>query len=126
MSDPQREILVVDDDDDVRDAISLALTEEGYRVSTKCDGLEALEYLREAERPALILLDMMMPRMDGAELCARLAEDATLSSIPVVIVTAGAWAERRPKAPSQVRGVLKKPVTLERLLEVVEKICVRE
>jgi two-component system response regulator MprA len=124
MSAPRASILVVDDDDDVRDAIRSALADEGYEVACAGDGLEALDYLRREPSPELILLDMMMPRMDGAEFCAIHAEDPALAPIPVVLVTADMHCEQRIQ-PMETVSYLKKPVSLEELLSVVEKYCAK-
>src|SRR5687768_12374553 len=82
-----RYILVVDDDLDLAEAIQGVLIAEGYEVHHSCDGLEALEHLAVSPAPALILLDWMMPRCDGATFRARQKTDPALAAIPVVIFT---------------------------------------
>jgi two-component system OmpR family response regulator len=79
-----RTILLVDDDESLRQVISQYLMQEGYRVITAGSGAEALK-LFYSERPAAVLLDLMMPGMDGWEVCARLRE---LSDAPILLVTA--------------------------------------
>ncbi len=115
-------ILIVEDDDDVRDALRFALTDEGYRVACAGDGIEALDYLRQGPRPEVILLDMMMPRMDGAQFRAAQLEDPALAAIPVVLVTADARAQQRMKG-MEARAYLRKPVSLDQLLDIIEKLC---
>lgn len=80
-------ILLVDDEEDLLDLLEYALAREGYIVFTAADGVEGLR-IAQAERPDLIVLDIMMPRMDGIELCRRLREDAHLRLTPVLMLTA--------------------------------------
>ncbi len=79
-------ILVVDDDRDVRDFVAESLRQEGYRVETASNGHEALERLRQ-EPSSLILLDLMMPVMDGNELVERLRSDPDTATIPIMSLT---------------------------------------
>src|SRR6516165_4861574 len=82
-------VLVVEDDHDVRVAVRLVLEDEGYQVDSVTDGRRALEHLeRSAQLPDLILLDLMMPGMDGWDFAARLRANPRLCSIPVVVVSA--------------------------------------
>src|SRR5689334_10355653 len=79
-------VLIVDDDEDVREAVRAVLENEGYRTAEAEDGREALAFVQEAEdKPALLLLDLMMPTMDGWQLRARLSSDPELAAIPIVI-----------------------------------------
>jgi CheY-like chemotaxis protein len=113
-------VLVVDDDPDILDAICDILESEGYRVSRARHGLEALQRI-DAERPAIILLDLMMPVMDGVTFAQRLrdrAEDGTLgASIPIVVIS----AEGNPQKAAAVgaAGYLAKPFDIETLLTQV-------
>ena len=98
------------------------LEAEGYRVAIAANGYEALEQLRTESLPALILLDMMMPVMDGWQFRAEQQKMPELASIPVVTVTADGNA--RQKALSiNAAGCLAKPVTIDSLLEEVERVC---
>ena len=83
MSEPPT-ILVVDDEQSYRDALSVALEREGFRVETAADGPEAIAKA-DATRPALILLDIMLPRMSGVDVCRELR---TRSQVPIIMVTA--------------------------------------
>ena len=83
MADPQL-ILVVDDEPSYRDALSVALQREGFAVDTAADGVEALERF-EASRPALVLLDVMLPRMSGVDVCR---EIRSTSRTPIIMVSA--------------------------------------
>jgi CheY-like chemotaxis protein len=110
-------VLVVDDDEDIRDALSVVLGSEGYLVVCAMHGAQALERLREC-RPALIILDQMMPVMDGAAFIAAKNLDPSISKIPVLAIT----ASMQP----QVEGAtafMRKPVDLDCLLAAVAR-CV--
>ncbi|WP_438027678.1 response regulator [Sorangium sp. So ce233] len=115
-------ILVVEDDLDIRSILSQLLVFEGYDVEEAADGAEALALLRRDQPPALILLDLMMPVMDGWQLRAELQRDPALASIPVVIVSADVRAEQEASR-LRVEGLLKKPLQIEPLLELVHRIC---
>ncbi|MBC8077373.1 MAG: response regulator transcription factor [Chloroflexales bacterium] len=80
----QRSILIVDDDPGLRELIRINLEHEGYRVMQASNGVECLETVRE-QRPELVLLDVMMPEMDGLEACERLRQ---FSTVPVLMLTA--------------------------------------
>lgn len=82
-------VLAVDDDPVIRQLLEINLELEGYEVRLAGDGVEAVEAAREF-RPDLILLDVMMPRMDGWQACATIREDADLAEIPVVFLSARA------------------------------------
>lgn len=114
-------ILVVEDDADIREIVEEALADEGYEVMGAADGLDALERLRAATvLPRLILLDLMMPRMNGLELREALLKIEAWSSIPVVIVSADANAQEKSEA-MRVAGLLQKPVKLRDLVAMVER-----
>ncbi|MEM1418732.1 MAG: response regulator, partial [Myxococcota bacterium] len=104
----QGTVLVVDDDEAVREVLERALTKEGYEVRTASNGEEALERLAE-NRPGLLLLDLMMPKVDGFEVLERLREDAALRSLPVLCFTArDLSAEERAKLRRGMANVLQK------------------
>jgi CheY-like chemotaxis protein len=110
-----KQILLVDDDRDVIDALRVVLSEEGYDVATASNGYEALLYLKShSPLPSLILLDVMMPVMDGYEFRIEQQRDPAIARIPVVVVTAGSIGER--VAEMGVTGLLRKPFDLDRLL----------
>ncbi len=116
-------ILVVDDDADILLSITDSLTDAGYAVITALNGMEALERLRQGARPALILLDLMMPLMDGFEFLALRRREAVWVAIPVVILSADPSAREKAAAES-VSGYLQKPIKLQRLLDTVAKYAV--
>jgi two-component system, chemotaxis family, chemotaxis protein CheY len=113
-------ILVVDDDPAIREVLEEALSIAGYSVETAANGSEAFERLDEEDLPRLILLDLMMPVMNGWRFCERQSADPRLSGIPVVIVS----ADRRATQAASILGAadcLTKPVGLDELLEVVAR-----
>ena len=119
----ERVVLVVDDDPAIREALADLLGDEGYQVVTAMNGVEALDKLRAPlqRRPCVILLDLMMPYMNGHQFFAEQQQDAALASIPIVVVSADAAV--RQKAASFGGGYLVKPVRIETVLEAVERHC---
>lgn len=113
-------ILVVEDNDDVREMMAVTLELEGHKVATAANGREALEQLRAGEKPCLILLDLMMPVMNGWEFRREIEQDPALSNVPVVVVSA-ATGDIVRKTPAD--GFLSKPIDVERLLDVVCGFC---
>ena len=81
-------VMVVDDDDDIRESVSLLLSDEGYDVITAPNGAVALHELNQGVHPSLIVLDLMMPVMSGWEFRDRQLHDANLATIPVIVLTA--------------------------------------
>lgn len=112
---PSACVLVVDDNADVRGLLCAILEIEGYTTIAAQDGVEALELLACIPPPALILLDFMMPDMNGLEVVAALKADAELASIPVVFVSAS------PEAIATDLRVVSKPIIPEDLLRVVQE-----
>jgi CheY-like chemotaxis protein len=110
-------ILVVEDDVDVREAYVDVLDHAGYRVDAAVHGLDALEYLRSHQPPAMILLDLMMPVMDGWQLHGELAADEALARIPVVVITA-----HREAPGFACADRLLKPVPLRELLATIARV----
>ncbi len=108
-------ILVVEDERDIREAVAEVLADEGYDVVGACDGEDAIEKLH-ACHPGVVLLDLMMPRMNGWEFRAAQRRDPEISGIPVIVVSAlGQQAEL------DADGYLQKPFVLDRLLTVVRQ-----
>jgi CheY-like chemotaxis protein len=115
--------MVVEDDFAVRETLHELLEEEGFQVVQACNGQEALDRLRRvAFVPRLILLDLMMPVMDGWQFRAEMSRDPQLARIPVVVMSADMALEQKVRGLS-VAGVLPKPVELDRLLETVHRFC---
>jgi CheY-like chemotaxis protein len=120
---PHRRILIVEDDLDIRDVLTQVLEYEGFEVAAASNGREALDYLRSHPKPGLILLDLMMPVMDGWQFRSEQQQDEQLSSIPVVILSADGNAYQKA-AIIRAAGYLKKPVELETLLDTVNRHCI--
>jgi len=110
-------VLVVDDNPEIRSSFKELLEGEGYRVAEVADGREALDYLRSQERPKLILLDLMMPVMDGWQFRAEQKKNPALASIPVIVISAVADVA----AEIDAERVLTKPLNPEVLLGAVAR-----
>ena len=118
----KRFVLVVDDDPDIRESLETVLGIHGHPVATAADGSEAISLLRREGRPCLILLDLMMPGMNGFEFRAELEADPVFAKIPVIIIT-GAGVLVDEKAGSLRAEVLRKPFDLKALLTTVKRFC---
>jgi len=110
------DILVVDDDDDLRETMQVLLGDSGYGVTAVANGGAALDRLRTGARPDLILLDLMMPEMNGWQFLERASAESILDAIPVVIMTARRGIDRPPAASLQV---LHKPFDGRKLLSTI-------
>ena len=113
-----RRILVVDDDDDLREVIADVLTDEGHTVTTATNGREALDMLRDTDvLPDLVLLDLVMPELDGYEFIAQAEKRDRFSKLRVVIFSAN--HEELPRMNAYAR--LRKPFAIEELLTIVQR-----
>ena len=113
----RRRVLVVDDDADIRETLSLILEDEGYDVQSAADGAAALAVLRSGPAPDVILLDLMMPVMNGWQFRDAQLKDLAFASVPVVVLSAD--SSLRDKA-SYFGGVyLSKPVNIDSLLTTI-------
>jgi len=112
-------LLVVEDDDALRHALASLLRDEGYAAAEAANGAEALAYLRHEGEPDLILLDLLMPVMDGWEMRRQQLQDPALSGIPVLLMSA---SERvlAQSAALGVSGFVMKPFEVEALLLTIE------
>ena len=113
-------VLIVEDDDDVREFMQLLVSTAGYETMTARDGQDALVKMRQ-KRPCLVLLDLQMPRMDGWEFRARQLQDLSLSDIPVVCVT----AFFDPAQVTRQLGLrcMSKPADFPTIIDAVETTC---
>jgi CheY-like chemotaxis protein len=116
-------VLVVDDQEAIREALADLLSDEGYGVLTAANGAEALDKLRQRPRPqpCLIFLDLMMPIMNGQEFYVEKQLDPELASIPVVVMSAA--REVRQKTLFHESECLSKPVRVETILGAVARHC---
>jgi CheY-like chemotaxis protein len=115
-------ILVVEDDEDVRDIVCDILEEEGYRAVAAADGHEAMERLRAGTKPCVILLDLTMPRVDGWTFRDWQRKTPDYADIPVVVLSATRDISKEAKQLAAA-GYIEKPVAIDALLKVVEAHC---
>jgi len=124
MSDQQL-ILVVDDDTDLVEALSMKLESENFTVAKAYDGVEGFEKIKQ-QRPDLVILDVMMPRKDGYQLCDELKNDDAYKGIPVVLLTAVADAVNSTNythmggKTTLADDFVPKPIDLDKLMEIVK------
>jgi CheY-like chemotaxis protein len=113
-------VFVVEDDVDTRDMMGRFLELEGFTVEVAANGKQALERLNAGMHPCVILLDLMMPVMDGWQFRSQQIRDAALASIPVIVVSA---AGKERMGDIEANAYLSKPVDLEQLLAEVTQYC---
>jgi CheY-like chemotaxis protein len=111
-----KNILLVEDDEIVRRAIQMVLEWEGYEVECASNGQEALDTLRAGSRPSLILLDILMPILDGEEFRREQLRDPRLASIPVIVVSAAHFADAVSAAHH-----IRKPFEVQELLDAIHE-----
>jgi len=117
-----KHVLAVDDEAHIRRLVQLNLQRAGYRVTTAVDGVEALGIIPQ-DRPDLVVLDVMMPHMDGFEMLKRLKEDASTANIPVIMLTARSQDEDIHEGHrSGAEIYLTKPFSPTGLLEAVQEV----
>jgi CheY-like chemotaxis protein len=118
-------ILVVDDDPDLVEAVSMKLEAENYRVAKAYDGVEAMESIK-AEKPALVVLDVMMPRKNGWVVCDEIKKNDQLKDIAVVMLTAVADAVQTTSythyegKTTLADDYIPKPIDLDKLMEIID------
>ena len=117
-----KHVLIVDDDDEIRDSLSLILECEGFEAATASNGREALDYLKSHPRPCAILLDLMMPIMSGEQFREEQLREAQLAQIPTVVVSAGDNSNRVAQALG-AQGFIRKPIDIEKLLGYLRDYC---
>jgi CheY-like chemotaxis protein len=110
-------ILIVDDDADIRDSLAELFEDEGYGVATAADGSAGLLALNAGTLPCVVILDLLMPVLDGNEMYSMMQADPRLANVPVIVSTSDP-----SRAPSGVL-IIKKPVNLARLLSAVRQHC---
>jgi CheY-like chemotaxis protein len=113
-------ILIIDDDEDIREMLAILLTTQGHEVATAGDGVAGLDQLRAGARPSLILLDLMMPGLDGEGFLQAMRSDPSTADIPVVVLT-GHPSGQQKAAQLGTMGYLMKPVEMIDLLRTVHQ-----
>jgi CheY-like chemotaxis protein len=113
-------VLIVEDEEDLREMMREALELNGYSVVTAHEGNDALEKLARIGHPCLILLDLLMPGMNGWDFFAKVREQPQLSSVPIIV-----HSSAPTRAPQGATRVLQKPLVLDRLLSTVQEYCSR-
>jgi CheY-like chemotaxis protein len=114
-------VLVVDDDAEIRELLRVALTADGYDVATCPDGREALHYLRSHAETCIILLDLLLPVMDGAQFRAAQLRDRSLAWIPLVVMSAAVDAEGLARGIG-ARRLVRKPLNLDEVRQALRMI----
>lgn len=113
-------IMVIEDDDDIRELLKDVLEGEGYHLVTAANGAEGLDILSQIPKPCVILLDMMMPVMDGWTFSEETKKNLQYKNIPLLAITA--FADKlAPK--DRFYGVLKKPLRMDLLLDLIRHHC---
>jgi CheY-like chemotaxis protein len=108
-------ILLIEDEHDIRDAICVLLEMEGHRVEQCANGEEAWTWLQAHPPPDLVLLDLMMPVLDGQSLLARLARTRLLQGVPIIVLSGS------PFRPEGAVAYLRKPMSVDQLLAEVNR-----
>lgn len=122
MTDAQKKILVADDEEDIKMVLQMYLENNGYEVVTAFDGLDAVSKIRD-ERPDLVLMDIMMPVIDGVEVTRQIKADETTKDIPVIMLTAAAQSSMVEKAmEAGACEYIAKPFEPEHVQQAIEKI----
>jgi CheY-like chemotaxis protein len=114
-------ILVIDDDADIREMMKIVLEADGYQVNVAADGVEALEQLKGGSRPSLIILDLMMPGLDGEQFVKQI-RSGVFADVPIVVLSGHSAAERKAEELSAI--CLMKPVEVDELLKTAERFAV--
>jgi CheY-like chemotaxis protein len=112
-------ILIIEDEQTIRETLKESLELEGYPVVTAKNGREGLDLIENSVNPCLILLDLMMPVMNGFEFLASQEKNKKIAPIPVVIVSAFPEQAQKVKA----NGFVKKPIDLDHLLTFIKRYC---
>ena len=114
-------VLIVEDDADLREMMAQLLSLEGFQAATVANGSEALQYLHNGHlKPDVILLDLMMPVMDGWEFRRKQQADPALADVPVIVLSA---LDQSRAADVKAEAFLKKPLDFDRLLQLVRQYC---
>jgi CheY-like chemotaxis protein len=111
-------VLIIDDDQDVRQAMADLLKIEGFSAASAANGLEGLEKMRSEDHISMVLLDLWMPQMDGWEFLRQKGRDARIADVPVVVLSS-----IPPVSLDGAETILRKPVDTEPLLQILRRHC---
>jgi CheY-like chemotaxis protein len=111
-------LLIVEDEEDLREMLREALERRGFHVVTACNGREALAAIPQIEHICLVLLDLFMPEMNGWDFFAALKSKDVWQGIPVIVTTSAP-----NRAPSGANRVMQKPINLDRVVLAVQEFC---
>jgi len=117
----QHTVLIVEDEEDLREMMREAFEANGYAVVTAPEGQEALDRMAEIEGLCLVLLDLVMPGMNGWDFFEQVRRRPQLARVPVIV-----YSSAPDNAPAGVTRVLRKPVAFERLLSTVREFCAQD
>jgi two-component system, chemotaxis family, chemotaxis protein CheY len=115
-------VMLIEDDEDIRNSLKEILEDVGHTVIAAADGLIALELLQTGARPGVILLDLMMPVMNGWQFVSARSRQADTAHIPVLVITADAQIDQKAKSIS-ADGYFRKPIDLDELLAALDRYC---
>jgi len=119
-------VVIVEDDQSIREVLQAVIESEGYEVRTASNGEEALLLLKELKVPCLILTDLMMPKMNGYEFIELASKTHTIASIPIVVVSGTPPNEADTTVmmeSGKIKGLVKKPVDIDYMISIVHKHC---
>jgi CheY-like chemotaxis protein len=118
---PQKTVLLVEDDLDIRDSLQDLLEEEGYDVVPASHGKQAIEFLELSRqcRPDVVILDLFMPLVTGSQVLEAMRRDPSLAKIPVIVISATSHTEKPPGAAA----FIKKPIALDHLFATVREFA---
>jgi CheY-like chemotaxis protein len=122
----EKPVLVVDDDPDVRKSLAEALADRGWIVVAEPNGKTAMEHLRQGLTPCAILLDLMMPIMDGWQFREELRQDPSLATIPVLVISA--FSPKPPAGYSALQDApfIPKPFEIETVIRAIRRVCMTQ
>jgi CheY-like chemotaxis protein len=123
----ETDVLVIDDEAEIRESLQLFLELDKFSVRTAAHGQEALQLLEQGLAPSVVLLDLMMPVMNGVDFLAAIRADSRFSSLPVVVVSACRPMVQELQSRQLVtHGLVPKPVDIEQLMSAIRMVCGRE
>ncbi|MCM2352200.1 MAG: response regulator [Pseudobdellovibrio sp.] len=122
MSSIENKILLIEDDIDIQDNLKTFLEMENFEVAAAANGKQAIELMQKEGKPSLILLDLMMPIMNGYEMLAEMKKRDLFQKNPVPIILLSAATDIEETARDQVVKFVRKPIALDKLLTTIKEI----